>query len=118
MTTRWTAAAAAATQRSSALPIDSVPDAMPALLAGQGTVWFPFGRHPDLSGQIEGWLASLRAQERRGVECPTQCRDLHPLIAEMRLIKDAGELATMRRAASSCWPSCRPAWPGAPRPCA
>jgi Xaa-Pro aminopeptidase len=83
-----------------ARPIDSLNDAMPALLAGQGTVWFPFGRYPELSGQIEGWLATLRAQERRGVECPTQCRDLHPLIAEMRLVKDAGELATMRRAAS------------------
>jgi Xaa-Pro aminopeptidase len=83
-----------------ALPVDTLNDAMPALLAGQGTVWFPFGRHPELPGQIEGWLATLRAQERRGVECPAQCRDLHPLIAEMRLVKDAGELATMRRAAS------------------
>ena len=83
-----------------ALPVDSLSDAMPGLLAGQGAVWFPFGRHPELPGQIEGWLAALRAQERRGIECPTQCRDLHPLIAEMRLVKDAGELATMRRAAA------------------
>ncbi len=83
-----------------ALPIGSLNEAMPALLAGQGAVWFPFGRHPELPGQIEGWLATLRTQERRGIECPTQCRDLHPLIAEMRLVKDAGELATMRRAAS------------------
>ena len=83
-----------------ALPIDRLNEAMPGLLAGQGTVWFAFGRPPELSGQVEGWLAALRAQERRGVECPTRCHDLHPLVAEMRLIKDAGELATMRRAAA------------------
>ena len=51
-----------------ALPIDTLNDAMPALLVGQRAVWFPFGRHPELQSQIEGWLATLRAQERRGVD--------------------------------------------------
>lgn len=82
-----------------ARPIGELNDAMPALLDGQGTVWFPFGRQPDLLAQVDTWLATLRSQERLGKMCPTQCRDLHPVLSEMRLFKDTGELATMRRAA-------------------
>ena len=35
-----------------------------------------------------------------GVEAPGVQHDLAPLLAEMRVVKDAGELATMRRAAA------------------
>src|SRR5205085_6586607 len=41
----------------------------------------------------------LRGRARSGVECPSAQRDLAPLLAEMRLHKDASEIATMRRAA-------------------
>jgi len=42
----------------------------------------------------------VRAKERLGLECPSMQRDLSLLLDEMRLVKDAGELATMRRAAA------------------
>ncbi|WP_298833574.1 aminopeptidase P N-terminal domain-containing protein [uncultured Piscinibacter sp.] len=68
-------------------------------LANAGTVWFPFGSHDGLQARIDGWLAELRKRERQGVATPQAQRDLAPLIAEMRLLKDDAELATMRRAA-------------------
>jgi Xaa-Pro aminopeptidase len=69
-------------------------------LANQPAVWFPFGAAGDpLARRVEGWLDALRGRSRSGVECPATQRDLAPLLAEMRLHKDAGEVATMRRAA-------------------
>ena len=68
-------------------------------LADAGTVWFPFGSHDGLHARIDGWLAELRKRERQGVATPQAQRDLAPLIAEMRLVKDEAELATMRHAA-------------------
>ncbi len=73
---------------------------LPERLANQNAVWFPFGAEANLQPQIEGWLGSVRARERMGVRSPAAMRDLNPLLAEMRLLKDAGEQATMRRAAS------------------
>lgn len=69
-------------------------------LANQDAVWFPFGAPDGLAGRIDAWLAILRGRARSGVECPTVQRDLAPLLAELRLRKDASELETMRRAAA------------------
>jgi Xaa-Pro aminopeptidase len=52
-----------------------------------------------LETRIDGWLGSLRGRIRYGALCPQQQRDLCGLLDEMRLIKDASEQATMRRAA-------------------
>ena len=68
-------------------------------LARHPAVWSAFGLHPALQAQIDGWLAALRDKARSGVACPATQRDLGPLLADMRLHKDASELATMRRAA-------------------
>ena len=77
--------------------LDSV---MTERLAGQPAVWFPFGAGEAVARQVEGWLATLRGRARSGVEAPATTRDVAPLLADMRLRKDAGELATMRRAAA------------------
>jgi Xaa-Pro aminopeptidase len=68
-------------------------------LANQPAVWFPFGLHSELQAQVDRWLATLRSRERSGVGCPQTQRDLGPLLAEMRLVKDTTEQALMRRAA-------------------
>lgn len=67
-------------------------------LADQPAVWFPFGRHDGLSGRIEGWLDAVRARSRAGIHAPAQQRDLSVLLDDLRLFKDADELAHMRRA--------------------
>ena len=68
-------------------------------LANQPAVWFPSGVGDTVPRRLEGWLDTLRGRARSGVECPASQRDLAPLLAEMRLHKDASEIATMRRAA-------------------
>ena len=72
---------------------------MPKLLDNRSVVWFPFATHKALETRIDGWLQSLRARIRYGAMCPDQQRDVCTLLDEMRLIKDASEQATMRRAA-------------------
>ncbi len=72
---------------------------MPTLLENQHTVWFPFAIHKGLESTVDGWLHKVRARVRYGALCPEQQRDLCSILDEMRLIKDAGEIATMRRAA-------------------
>ena len=82
-----------------AFDVEALDAVMLERLAGQAAVWFPFKAGAAVARRIDGWLATLRSRARSGVEAPAMQRDLAPLIAEMRLRKDAGELATMRRAA-------------------
>ena len=72
---------------------------LPGLLDGRDTVWYPFATHKALETRIDGWLGSLRARVRYGALCPQQQHDLCALLDDMRLVKDASEQATMRRAA-------------------
>ncbi len=72
---------------------------MPGLLDGRDAVWYPFATHKGLETRIDGWLGSVRARVRFGALCPEQQRDLCGVLDEMRLVKDAHEQATMRRAA-------------------
>jgi Xaa-Pro aminopeptidase len=72
---------------------------MPALLDGCDAVWYPFATHKGLETRVDGWLGSVRSRVRFGTLCPEQQRDLCGPLDEMRLIKDAHEQATMRRAA-------------------
>lgn len=92
-------AAPAALGVDEAYPIGELDTRMPQLLANQHTLWFPFGVHAELPARLEGWLAEVRRRGRYGVECPQSQRDLGMLLGEMRLVKDAGEIETMRRAA-------------------
>jgi Xaa-Pro aminopeptidase len=48
---------------------------------------------------VAGWLNQVRARVRYGALCPEQQRDLCAILDEMRLVKDAHEQDTMRRAA-------------------
>ncbi len=93
------AAAPAALGLDAALPSTELDSALPRLLDNRRVVWYPFATHPGLPARVDGWLNSLRARVRFGVLCPDQQRDVCALLDEMRLIKDASEQATMRRAA-------------------
>jgi Xaa-Pro aminopeptidase len=73
---------------------------LPGLLDGCDAVWFPFATHKGLETRVDGWLGSLRGRVRFGTLTPEQQRDLCGPLDEMRLIKDAHEQATMRRAAT------------------
>jgi Xaa-Pro aminopeptidase len=91
-------AAPAALGIDAALPLDALDTVLPQRLADQPAVWFPFAGYDGLGARIGGWLDAVRARSRSGVSAPAQQRDLAPLIDELRLFKDAHELALMRRA--------------------
>ena len=93
------AAAPAQLGVNAACPVAELDAQMPALLDGRDAVWYPFATHQGLESRIDGWLGSVRARVRFGALCPQQQRDLCGLVDEMRLVKDAHEQATMRRAA-------------------
>ena len=81
-----------------AFSVEVLDEKMPLLLANQGAVWFPFATHKGLETQVDGWLNKVRARVRFGAECPQSQHDLCKLLDEMRLIKDAHEIAILRRA--------------------
>ncbi len=83
-----------------AFDIAAIDTVMVDALANRTAVWYAFDAAGALAPRLDGWLATLRARSRNGVVvAPSAQRDLAPLLAEMRLHKDAGEIETMRRAA-------------------
>ena len=82
-----------------ALPSDRLDTELPRLLENRQRVWFPFATHEGLAARVEGWLNAVRARVRYGALCPAEQADVCALLDEMRLVKDAHELDTMRRAA-------------------
>ena len=92
-------AAVAALGVDAAHAVSELDSLMPGLLDGRDAVWFPFATHQGLESRVDGWLGSLRARVRFGALTPEQQRDLCGPLDEMRLLKDASEQDTMRRAA-------------------
>ena len=68
------------------------------LLADAPALYYALGS--PLDAQVRLWLANVRRMARTGVSAPASAVDLLPLLDEMRLFKDAGEQATMLRAAA------------------
>lgn len=71
---------------------------LPRLLENRQSVWYPHATHNGLAARVEGWLNAVRARVRYGAQCPAVQQDLCGPLDEMRLIKDAHEQDTMRRA--------------------
>ena len=92
-------AAPAALGVDEAWSVDELDARLPKLLENTATVWYPFATHAGLESRIDGWLQKVRARVRSGALAPEAQRDVCTILDEMRLIKDAHELALMRRAA-------------------
>ena len=82
-----------------AFGIDTLDATLPGLMANVPALFYSLGRDEKFDARVHGWLAGVRAQARSGVQAPGVVHDIKPLLDEMRLIKDAGELAIMRQAA-------------------
>ncbi|MFN3493515.1 MAG: aminopeptidase P N-terminal domain-containing protein [Hydrogenophaga sp.] len=78
--------------------VQTLADEMPRLLENRSTVWYPFAIHSGLESKVDGWLQKVRSRVRYGALCPDSQRDLCGPLDEMRLIKDAHEIAVMKRA--------------------
>ncbi len=79
--------------------IDRLDDELPKLLENQATLHYAIGHDPAWDARVLGWLNATRAKARAGIRAPGTLLDARALLDEMRLIKDADELACMRRAA-------------------
>ncbi|WP_250533015.1 aminopeptidase P N-terminal domain-containing protein [Caballeronia sp. AZ10_KS36] len=93
-------AAAEAFGFDAAFAIGALDEHMPRLLADQPALFYALGTSAELDAKVRGWLDAVRAQSRSGVRAPTRAQHLLPIIDEMRMVKDAHEIAIMRRAAS------------------
>ncbi|GAC1422749.1 MAG: aminopeptidase P N-terminal domain-containing protein [Burkholderiaceae bacterium] len=83
--------------------IESLNAEVPRLLVNQPGLFYALGRDATLDAQVRAWLAVVRAQSRAGVAGPALAYDVRILLDEMRLFKDAGEIALMKHAADiSC----------------
>ncbi len=81
-------------------PIAKLDELAPKLLADQPVLHYAPGMDPAWDARVLRWLNEVRALARTGVAAPTEIRDLRAMLDAMRLIKDAHELAKMRRAAA------------------
>ena len=80
-------------------PIASLEAKLPELIANRSVLWHSLGHDPMWDGRIAAALNRIREQGRSGIRAPTEIRDLHSLLDDMRLTKDAHEIECMRRAA-------------------
>ena len=83
-----------------ALPIAALDAEMARLLADRSALYYPIGADPAWDARAVGWLNAVREKARTGISAPERVHDVRALVDEMRLIKDADEIATMRAAAA------------------
>ena len=82
-----------------AFVIGELDQRLPELLAGRRRVFAPMGTEPGFDRRLTGWLNTVRARARAGVQAPGELHLLDAALHPLRLIKSAAELDIMQRAA-------------------
>ena len=82
-----------------AFPIEKLGEELPKLMADRIAVHTPVGMGASWDAQIAAAINAVRNMARTGVSAPNSVIDVRAVIDDMRLIKDAHEIALMRRAA-------------------
>jgi Xaa-Pro aminopeptidase len=72
---------------------------LPELIANQTALYTRLANSAENDRRVRYWIEQVRQQARAGVNAPSQLHDIEALVHEMRLIKSADEIATMRQAA-------------------
>ncbi len=80
--------------------IDELDALLPKLLKGRDPLHYRTGLRPDLDARVLGMVNALRTRVREQNPSPGRIVDPSLLLHEMRVTKDAHELAAMRRAAA------------------
>lgn len=83
-----------------AFPIAQLDDKLVELMGNQSALFHPLGYDAAWDARLLGLRARVQEKLRSGISAPDEIHDVRALLDEMRLIKDADEIATMRRAAS------------------
>jgi len=79
--------------------VDELDELMPALLLDQPALYRAFAANGPVPRRLRRWLAEAEQQGRGRRQPPDRIHDLRPILADMRVIKDASEIAAMRQAA-------------------
>ncbi|ALM84642.1 aminopeptidase P N-terminal domain-containing protein [Bordetella sp. N] len=82
-----------------AYAVDRLDTLLPALLSDQPTLFAPLQAGGPLGERLARALDTARQQARGQHQTPARQIDPRPRLADMRLVKDASEIALMRRAA-------------------
>jgi Xaa-Pro aminopeptidase len=82
-----------------AYPMALLDEKLAGLLENQPALFYPVGADPEWDARAMRWLNAVRARARAGIAAPERVQDVRSLIDHLRLVKDAQELGTMRRAA-------------------
>jgi Xaa-Pro aminopeptidase len=82
-----------------AFATDELDARMPQLIANRPALHYALAASERFDAQVRAWVDAVRALGRSGITAPATAYDLLPVLDDMRLIKDAHELDTMRRAA-------------------
>ena len=81
-------------------PIAELDAKLADLCADRPALFTPVGLSEPWDRKVSATLNEVRARVRTGVAAPEQIVDIRALLDSMRLVKDAHELALMRRAAA------------------
>lgn len=79
--------------------IDKLKEELPKLMSDRGAVHTPVGMGAAWDAEIAAAINAVRNMSRTGVSAPNSVIDVRATLDDMRLIKDAHEIALMRRAA-------------------
>ncbi len=79
--------------------IAEADELLPKLLENQPALYYEVGGDPAWDNRVIGWLNTVRAKGRSGVTAPSEIHDVRSILDEMRLVKDASEIETMKTAA-------------------
>ena len=79
--------------------IGRLDESMPNLIADCVALYCHFGADAAWDARVAGWINAVRQRARAGIAAPSELRDVHRPLDDMRIVKDAGEVALMRRAA-------------------
>ncbi|MCE7876310.1 MAG: M24 family metallopeptidase [Betaproteobacteria bacterium PRO3] len=83
-----------------AWPIAELDTRLADLVADRPALYTPVGMSAEWDRRVAGTLNEVRARVRTGVAAPDELVDVRGALDRMRLVKDAHELALMRRAAA------------------
>jgi Xaa-Pro aminopeptidase len=79
-------------------PIAALREKLPEIAADRPALFTPLGLFGDWDRQVTDLLNEVRSRARTGVAAPEEVVDVRAALDSMRLVKDAHELALMRRA--------------------
>ncbi len=81
-------------------PVSSLEQELALLMENQETVFYPMGADAEWDQRMLKLRETVQRKVRSGIKAPDEMRDVRTLVNEMRLFKDAHEIALMRKAAA------------------